>query len=69
MISGSSKSSFEVRIINVSFQSQGIALVVTLNSISKVFNVFLSIIAYDNTLANAFTGNFEYNNNLPVKFL
>lgn len=67
--SGNGKSSFEVKITNVNFQSQGIALIITLNSNSKVFNVFLSIIAYDQTLQNTFSGNFEYNVNFPVKSL
>ena len=67
--SGSVKSSFEVKVINVAHQSHGIAMLITLNSNSKVFNVFLSIIAYDQTLTSAFGGNYEYNSYVPVKTL
>jgi hypothetical protein len=47
--------------MNVALSNTGVALSVTVSSMTKIFNVFISFIAYDNTLTNVYSGNYEYN--------
>lgn len=53
-----SSTPFEVQVINVAIVATGVSLSITLTSATKVFNIFLSLITYDNTFQNAFSGNF-----------
>jgi hypothetical protein len=53
-----SNTPYEVQIITTSLNSTGLAISITVTSATKVFTVFLSVIAYDNTFQNVYSGNY-----------
>lgn len=56
---------YEVQVSNVAVNTSGVSLSVTVTSNTKVFSVYLSLIAYDCTLQNVVASNYEYTAYFP----
>lgn len=56
---------FEVQVINVTMIAAGVSVSITVSSATKLFNVFLSLVAYDSTLQYAYSGFYSYDNYFP----